>query len=96
VGDLMITVCQIEIYIYESNSLKDKRRILKSILDKLKNKYNITIAETDYNDKWNRSIITFAAVSNSGKFSDKIINQVEKYFEMDGRIEVLKREIYRC
>jgi len=92
----MISVCQVEIYIYESNSLKDKRRILKSIIDKLKSKYNITIAETDYNEKWNRSVITFAAVSNSGKFSDKIINKVLSRIESDNRIEVTKNELYRC
>jgi len=92
----MISVCQVEIYIYESNSLKDKRRILKSIIDKLKFKYNITIAETDYNEKWNRSVITFAAVSNSGKFSDKIINKVLSRIESDNRIEVTKNELYRC
>ena len=92
----MISVCQVEIYIYESNSLKDKRRILKSIIDKLKSKYNITIAETDYNEKWNRSVITFAAVSNSGKFSDKIINKVLRIIENDNRIEVTKNELYRC
>ncbi len=92
----MISVCQVEIYIYESNCLKDKRRILKSIIDKLKSKYNITIAETDYNEKWNRSVITFAAVSNSGKFSDKIINKVLSRIESDNRIEVTKNELYRC
>jgi len=92
----MISVCQVEIYIYESNCLKDKRRILKSIIDKLKSKYNITIAETDYNEKWNRSVITFAAVSNSGKFSDKIINKVLRIIENDNRIEVTKNELYRC
>ncbi|MFO7886961.1 MAG: DUF503 domain-containing protein [Eubacteriales bacterium] len=92
----MISVCQVEIYIYESNCLKDKRRILKSIIDRLKSKYNITIAETDYNEKWNRSVITFAAVSNSGKFSDKVIYKVLRIIENDDRIEVTKNELYRC
>jgi len=95
-GDIMVTVCEIEIFIYEANCLKDKRRILKSIIDKLKAKHNITIAETDYNEKWNRSLLTFAAVSNSGKFSDKIINQVLRKIDNDNRVEVIKREIYRC
>lgn len=91
----MITACQIEIYIYDSNCLKDKRRILKSIIDKLKNKYNISIAEVEYNDKWNRSIITFAAVSNSNHHLEKIINNVLKSFENDSRIEILNKEIFR-
>jgi len=94
-GDRMIKACQIEIYIYDSNCLKDKRRILKSIIDKLKNKYNISIAETYYNEKWNRSVITLAAVSNSNYHLEKTITNVLKTFENDSRIEVLKKEIFR-
>jgi uncharacterized protein YlxP (DUF503 family) len=94
-GDRMIKACQIEIYIYDSNCLKDKRRILKSIIDKLKSRYNISIAETDYNDKWNRSIITFAAVSNSSHHLEIIVSKVLNSIENDSRIEILNREIFR-
>jgi len=94
-GDRMIKACQIEIYIYDSNCLKDKRRILKSIIDKLKSRYNIAIAETGYNEKWNRSVITFAVVSNSNQHLEKIIAKVLKSIENDSRIEILNREIFR-
>jgi len=94
-GDRMIKACQIEIYIYDSNCLKDKRRTLKSIMDRLKIRYNISIAETDYNEKWNRSVITFAVVSNSNQHLEKIVSKVLKSIENDTRIEILNSEIYR-
>ncbi len=68
----------IELHFPAVQSLKDKRKLIKSLLTRLRNKYNVSLAETDYNDKWQRSIIAVAAVSNSSAALnsqlDKVIN----------------------
>ena len=85
-------ICNIEIYIYESNSLKDKRRVLKSLINRLRERYNISISETDYNEKWNRSLISVAHVSNSNVLGEQTIDKVIGFIEKDSRVEIVNTE----
>ena len=49
----------------EPNSLKAKRKVVKSILARVKNNFNVAIAEVDYHDKWQRSVLGVAVVSTA-------------------------------
>ena len=44
---MIIGACRIKVHIFESNSLKDKRHVIKSLIERLKSRYNISIAEID-------------------------------------------------
>ena len=90
------TICNIEIYIYESNSLKDKRKVLKSLINRLRERYNISISETDYNEKWNRALISVAHISNSGVMGEKTIDKIIDFIERDGRVEIVNIERTTC
>lgn len=57
------SVC--ECIIYDAHSLKEKRAVLQRILTRLKHKYNVSVAETGYQDVWQRTQITIAAVASS-------------------------------
>jgi len=76
---MIIGVLTIEILIYYSSSLKEKRFVLKSIKDRLKNKYNVSVAELEYQDKWQRSLIGISMISNQKSF-------VEKEMQADARL----------
>lgn len=89
---MITTICNIEIYIYESNSLKDKRKVLKSLINRLRERYNISISETDYNEKWNRAIVSVAHISNSGVLGDQTMDKVIDFMERDGRVEIVNTE----
>ena len=84
---MIVGICQLKISIYEAHSLKEKRRILKSLKEKLKNKFNISIAEVGENEKWQTSIIGISIVSNNKKIIessfDKILNFVETFYELE-------------
>ncbi len=70
----MITViAKIELSLTGVNSLKEKRRILKSLLAGLKNKFNISIAEIDDNDILRKATIGAAIVSNKSSFGNQVI-----------------------
>lgn len=79
--------------IYESNSLKDKRQIIKSIIERLKSRFNISIAEVDLNDSWKTSIIGFACVSNDTNHANQILSNVIKFIDGDNRVEIIGEEI---
>ena len=80
---MIVAVMTFNLYIPGSASLKAKRSVLRKLKDRLKNNYNISIAETDYQDKWQRTQIGIALVGNDYRFLDecmtKIFNMVDSY-----------------
>ncbi len=70
---MIIVISKIELSLTGVNSLKEKRRILKSLLTKLKNKFNISIAEIDDNDVLRKAAIGAAIVSNKSSFGNQVI-----------------------
>jgi hypothetical protein len=91
---MIIVACEIELIIYNSNSLKDKRHVIKSIINRIKERYNVAIGETDYLDKWNRSEISVVTVSNAKLPSEKTIDKVIGFIEKDSRVEIIHIERY--
>ena len=61
---MIVGNCSLKLTLYESNSLKEKRHIIKSLIGKLQSRFNISIAEVDLNDSWKSSVIGFACVTN--------------------------------
>lgn len=86
---MLVGICEIELLIYESYSLKEKRSTVKSIINRLKHKYNISIAEVDLLDQLNRSGIGFAIVSNDKRYIEEVISKVINFIDNDSRIEIL-------
>jgi hypothetical protein len=73
----MVTgICIFKIYIPESNSLKFKRKIIKSILEQVRARFKVAIAEVGLHDLWQTSQIGLATVSNEKKIVDTTINKV--------------------
>ena len=86
---MFVGVLQIELFIPESGSLKTKRFAVKSIKDRLKNRFNVSVAEVDNMDKWQRTTLAVAAVTNEQKHIDSIMGNVMKLIYSDHRVEVL-------
>lgn len=92
---MIIGICTCEIYIFNANSLKSKRSVVKSIIEKSKNRFNISIAEVGENDKWQKSIIAFSTISNNQRLVEETIEKVINFFDSYSEIEIIKikREI---
>lgn len=86
---MIIGSCEIEILIYEANSLKEKRHVIKSIIERIKSKFNASVAEVGHNDLWNRALIGFAVVSNNKKLCDESISKIIAFIDNDERVEIL-------
>lgn len=85
---MMVGICSIKVIMYEVNSLKGKRQIIKSIIERVKGRFNVSIAEVGSQDKWQVAEIGFCCVSNSRKHTDSIINNVLHFIENDGRVDI--------
>ena len=66
-------------------SLKGKRSIIKSLLGRLKSRFNISISEIDHQDNKTRAVIGIAIVSNEGRFIDQQFDSILEFMRNDGR-----------
>lgn len=90
---MIIGACTIKLIIYESNSLKDKRHVIKSIIGKIQSRFNVSIAEIDLNDSWQTSLIGFACVTNDTTHANQVVSNVLKFIDGDSRVEIIDYNI---
>lgn len=90
---MIVGTCEIELIIYEANSLKEKRHVIKSIIERIKTRFNASAAEVGYNDLWNRSIIGVAVVSNKKVLCESMISKIIDFIDNDDRVEIISRYV---
>jgi uncharacterized protein len=72
-----IGVLTLELRLENSHSLKDKRHVVKSLKDRLRNKFNVAVAEIDYQDLWQRAAIAAVTVSSDHARAEQVLQSVE-------------------
>ena len=90
---MVVGILRIELFIPESASLKSKRFAIKSIKDRLRSRFNVSVAEVDNCDKWQRASLGVAAVSNETRHIDSIMGNVMNLVHGDRRVEVLEATV---
>jgi uncharacterized protein YlxP (DUF503 family) len=85
---MVVGLATIELHIPESDSLKDKRQVLKSLLETTRNKFNVSAAEVDHLDLWRRATVAFACVSKDQSFADQVLNKVIDLIESNPRVNI--------
>ena len=84
---MIVGVCVIELHLPSSRSLKDKRRVVKSMIDRIYQRYRVSVAETGFHDLHQRAEIGLAAVVAGGETEmDKLLNGVRDLVESDVEI----------
>jgi uncharacterized protein len=66
----------LELHIAEAQSLKDKRRILRSLKERLRGKFNVAVAELDFEDKWQRSVVGVVTLANEEQLVEESLQNV--------------------
>ena len=89
---MIVGICRIELHIPESNSLKDKRQVVKGIKDKIRNKFNVSIAEIDNNDLWQRATLGVSIVSNDKKFANQVLCMVVDKINQENSAMILEHK----
>jgi uncharacterized protein YlxP (DUF503 family) len=89
---MIVGVLRIELFVPASGSLKTKRFAVKSIKDKIRARFNVSVAEVENLDKWQRATLAVAAVSNEQKHIESILDNVMKVVYGEFRAEVLETE----
>lgn len=89
----MVGVLTVLLYIREADSLKYKRRVIKSLMDRCRNKFNVSVAETDDNDSLKRCTLTAAAVSNEKRHIESTLTHVKNYISDSYEADIIESEM---
>lgn len=89
-----VGVCRVRFRLPENLSLKGKRHIVKSIVSRVGNKFNVAVAEVDDNDLWQLATIGISCVSNDKRQANEVLSRVVNFIsESRFEIELLDYEI---
>lgn len=78
---MVIGVCRITLYLHASQSLKDKRQVVKSVIAKVRARFNVSAAEVGHNDLWQTAEIGLAAAGNDRASVNSVIDRALNFVE---------------
>jgi len=79
--------------IRDSHSLKDKRRVIRSLRDQVRNKFNVSVAEIDAQNHRQHAVIAFAVVSGDGQFANTVLNKIVDFVRLFRHVELVDYEM---
>ena len=90
-----VAVGTVEIHLPDVGSLKGKRRALKGLVEKLRRRFEISVAEVDHQDAWQRATLALACVSGDSRHANEVISKAMDFIEdhVDGYVTDIEVEI---
>ena len=82
-----VGICRVSLRLPENQSLKGKRRVLKSITTRVRSKFNVSVAEVDDQNLWQLATLGICFVSNDKRYTNEVLSKVVDLI-VDGRFEV--------
>jgi len=92
-GPVHALVATFELYVPASRSLKAKRAALRPIVDGLRHRFKVSVAEVDHQDTWQRATIAVALVSGSAGRLDELYDSVARFVDTASDLDVVDREV---
>ncbi|MEO0076753.1 MAG: DUF503 domain-containing protein [candidate division WOR-3 bacterium] len=89
---MSIGLLMIDCLINNSLSLKEKRSVLQSVMQKIRTNFNTAIAETNHQDRWQRTELSIVLVNNDWKMIERNFHKIIQFLEKDHRITILNYE----
>lgn len=86
---LVVGVCQFDLLLHGCQSLKEKRQVLQSLVTRLRQRFNVSVAEIGHQDLWQRAQIGAAIISNSQPLVDRVLAQIIDQIENTSGVEMI-------
>jgi uncharacterized protein YlxP (DUF503 family) len=88
---MVVGVLRLTLYIPGASSLKDKRQVLRKVTDRLRSRFNVSVAEVGDNDIWQRAVVGISAVSNDHSFVNEVLDKCVR--DTDQIAQIINREM---
>ncbi len=89
---MVVGLCTVELFISGSQSLKDKRQVLHSLKDRLRGKFNLSVAEVDGQDLWQKAVLGMACVANEGGHVNQVLEQALNVIKTMPAVEIVRTQ----
>jgi uncharacterized protein YlxP (DUF503 family) len=86
---MIVGLLELDLRIPGAQSLKAKRMLVRSLRDRIRNSYNVSVAEVDGGDAWQRGTLGVAHVSNEQKFSNQVLSKIVNLVENERELELI-------
>ena len=83
---MIVGALEVELHLPGSSSLKDKRLVLRSLMDRLHNRFNVAVSEVEHHDVWQRAVLGIVTVSKDAAVANSVLSHVQDFVERDPRI----------
>ena len=90
---MIVGVCTVELFIPDGQSLKSKRQVVKSLKDRLRNKFNVSVAEVGGQDLWQKAVLGIACVANETAYVNQVLDQVLNQIRSVPMVEIVQSRI---
>jgi uncharacterized protein YlxP (DUF503 family) len=90
---MVIGVCKLDLRIPENHSLKEKRHVLRKLIDRVRHRFNVAISEVGDNDVWQRAQMGFCTVGNDRRHINSSLDKVVYFIEQMNLVEMVRTEI---
>lgn len=90
---VILGLCTIELFIADSQSLKDKRKVLLSLKAKLQQKFNLSVAEVDEQDMWQKAVLALACVANDSRHVNQVLDQALNLIRSNPAVAVVQSRV---
>ena len=90
---MVIGICHLDLVLRDNHSLKEKRRVVKSIIGRVKSKFNVSIAEIGNQDLWQSAQIGFCIAGNEKRFINSSLDKVIYFIEESNSVEIKHAEM---
>ena len=87
-----VGVLTLELAVFEATSLKDKRRVIKSIKDRLRARFNVSVAEVDHHDARQRATLAVAMVANEARYLHGGLDRIVDFVRAGGTVSLIDFE----
>jgi len=90
---VIVGLCTVELFLADSQSLKDKRQVLLSMKDRLQHKFNLSVAEVDGQDLWQKAVLALACVANDGRYVNQVLDQALNLIRNNPAVEIVQSRV---
>src|SRR5438874_13710281 len=86
---MFVALCRFDPRVPGCTSLKEKRHVVKALTASVRSKFNVSVAEVDHHDLWQRTAIGVSAVAGEGYHLRRVMHQVERHIETFPAVELI-------
>jgi uncharacterized protein len=93
---MVVAIARLTLIIHDNNSLKGKRKVVKSLIEKVRHRFEASVAEVEDQDLWQKAQIGVALVGNDARLLSTRLDQIASFIENQHLAEIVESQVELC